>query len=385
MTEFERFINHLLTDYPWLLVFFAFALGTIIGSYLNVCIYRLPLEKSLFWPGSRCSSCLSPIHWYDNLPIISYLRLSGRCRVCGVSYSARYFWVEFLTGAVFAGLFYLEVVENAHGIGSLWLNREAFEHAGKYALQVRLMVVWLCHAAFLSLLIVATFTDIDHWEIPLTITIFGTLLGIVVGTVFPWPWPVDPIRISSLFGDWQHNLLFGGDARSVVPVPAGLQRWPVFLPLPDWLPPGSWQLGLATSLVGAAVGTLSMRLIRFIFSWGLKKEAMGLGDADLMMMIGAFLGWQALVWVLFGAVMLGLVYAVVLVVRNKGNELPFGPFLAGGAVLALITPWLYPLSQSFFFDWHLVLIIGGVSCVLALCLTLSIRMVRLIFEAATSP
>jgi leader peptidase (prepilin peptidase) / N-methyltransferase len=220
----------------------------------------------------------------------------------------------------------------------------------------------------------------------LTITIFGTLLGIAIGTLLPWPWPVDPARINGIFGDWQRNFAFGGlgmDERNIAFVPSGLQRWPVFLPLPDWLPPGSWRLGLATSLVGAAVGTLGMRLIRLIFSWGLKKEAMGLGDADLMMMIGAFLGWQALVWVLFGAVLLGLVYAVVLVVRNKGNELPFGPFLAGGAVFALITPWLYPLSQAFFFDWRLVLIIGGVSCVLALCLTLSIRMVRLIFEAAT--
>jgi hypothetical protein len=101
-----------------------------------------------------------------------------------------------------------------------------------------------------------------------------------------------------------------------------------------------------------------------------------------MMMIGAFLGWQALVFVLAYGVFLGLFYAVVLLVRNKGHELPFGPFISGGALLALISPWWAYLSfQPFFFDLQFVLIIGGVCVILALCMTLSIRMARLIWEA----
>jgi leader peptidase (prepilin peptidase) / N-methyltransferase len=384
MFELEQFIKHLVTGFPWLVVFFAFVLGTIIGSYLNVCIYRLPLEKSLFWPGSRCSNCFAKIRFLDNVPLIGYIRLGGRCRTCGAQFSGRYFFIELLTGVIFASLFYLEVVENwgersTHKIGMLMVERQVTVPTWS------LIVVWACHSVFVSLLLVATFTDIDHWEIPLAITIPGTILGIVCATLGPWPWPVNPADIDRLFSPGWHRATFGGwgMGMEMLPlVPSGMYRWPVFLPLPDWLPPGSWQLGLATSLVGAAVGTLGMRLIRLIFSWGLKKEAMGLGDADLMMMIGAFLGWQALLFVLIGAVLLGLIYAIILVVRNKGYELPFGPFLAGGALLALVTPWVYPISQSFFFDWRLVLIIAGVSTVLALCLTLSIRMARLIWEAA---
>src|SRR5205809_5731572 len=84
-----------------------FVLGTIVGSLLNVCVHRLPLEKSIIWPGSRCSHCLQPIRWYDNIPLLSYLLLRGRCRACGTSYSARYFLIELLTGLSFVGLFYL--------------------------------------------------------------------------------------------------------------------------------------------------------------------------------------------------------------------------------------------------------------------------------------
>ena len=391
MTDLPRFIAELVNNWPWLCVFFAFGLGAIIGSLVNVCIYRMPLEKSILWPGSRCGSCLSKIRFFpDNIPIFSYWWLGGKCRVCGARFSPRYFWIEFLVGFVFALLFYLLVILEAErldrsdlwirDIGGLWDKRRV------QAQTWQLLLVWLYHAAFAALLIVATFTDIDHWEIPYAITIPGTIIAIVFGTLGPWPWPIDPEAVSNLIPGWDRGrLVFGGLGlieESVHLVPSGMQRWPVFLPAPEWLRSGTWQMGLATSLVGAAVGNLGMRLIRVIFSWGLKKEAMGLGDADLMMMIGAFLGWQALIFVLGFGVALGLLYAIVLVVRNQGNELPFGPFLAGGALLALLTPWwVYYLLQRFFFDLPLVLVLGGLSAVLALCLTLSIRMAKLIWEA----
>jgi len=378
MFELTRFLNDLITNHAWLCLILAFVLGAIVGSYLNVCIYRLPLDKSLFWPGSRCGSCLQKIRFYpDNIPLVSYWLLGGKCRTCGTSYSSRYFWIELLTASAFAGLFYLEVVENVHNIGALRQNRVALPAPWQF------LLVWLYHCALVSLLIVATFTDVDHWTIPIAVTIPGTILGIIGGALGPWPWPMDVGRISQIDPGWM-SLPYGGFGLSpgdFAPLPAGMQRWPVFMPLPDWLPPGTWQLGLATSVVGAAVGALGMRLIRIIFSWGLRKEAMGLGDADLMMMIGAFLGWQALVLVLVYSVLLGLVYAIVLLVRNAGHELPFGPFLAGGAILALIVPWFYITSQNLFFDLQLVLVLGGVSAVLALCLTIAIRMVRLITDA----
>src|SRR5258708_4302843 len=90
-----------------------FILVAFLGSFLNVCIYRLPMEKSILWPAvSYCGHCLQPIHWYDNIPLISYWVLKGKCRVCQTPFSMRYFLVELLTGASFAGLFYLEFIRN---------------------------------------------------------------------------------------------------------------------------------------------------------------------------------------------------------------------------------------------------------------------------------
>src|SRR5437899_9297600 len=92
---------------------FAFLIGAAVGSLLNVCIARIPLEKSILWPlGSRCGNCLQPIRWYDNLPLVSYWLLRGKCRRCGETFSIRYFLVELLTAVVFAGLFWLEIYGN---------------------------------------------------------------------------------------------------------------------------------------------------------------------------------------------------------------------------------------------------------------------------------
>src|SRR6516225_10175246 len=116
-------IDGLLT-YGWVVwMVVLFVMGAAIGSLLNVCIARLPLEKSLLWPGSRCGNCLQPIRWYDNLPIISYLVLRGRCRTCGASFAPRYLLVELFTGLGFVGLFYVEVVLNVHhwpALGQRW-------------------------------------------------------------------------------------------------------------------------------------------------------------------------------------------------------------------------------------------------------------------------
>src|SRR5262249_54090573 len=89
---------------PWFWVGMVFILGAGVGSFLNVCAYRLPYEKSVLWPGSRCGSCFQAIRWYDNVPLLSYWLRRGRCRSCGASFSSRYFFVELFTGAAFAGL-----------------------------------------------------------------------------------------------------------------------------------------------------------------------------------------------------------------------------------------------------------------------------------------
>src|SRR5262249_18310365 len=104
--------------YVWLAV--VFVMGSVAGSFLNVCIARLPLEKSILWPlGSRCGHCLQPIRWFDNLPLVSYWQLRGRCRTCGQPFSIRYFLVELGTGLGFAGLFYFEIMSNVHDLAIL--------------------------------------------------------------------------------------------------------------------------------------------------------------------------------------------------------------------------------------------------------------------------
>jgi leader peptidase (prepilin peptidase)/N-methyltransferase len=156
------------------------------------------------------------------------------------------------------------------------------------------------------------------------------------------------------------------------------------MPAPEWLAPGTWQMGLATALAGAVIGSGLMRLLRFVFSWGFGKEALGLGDADLMMMIGAFLGWQAIVPVLGLAVFLGLFVALLQFLLKKGREIAFGPYLAGGAVLTLLgtgIPEFTGVAQMFFFDLPLMVILLGLAGLLSFFMTLSIRMLRLVLQA----
>jgi leader peptidase (prepilin peptidase)/N-methyltransferase len=381
--DFNAFLGEFFRNplhYPWLLMVGVFLVGAVAGSFLNVCIARLPYQKSVFWPlGSHCGSCYQPIRFADNIPLWSYLRLKGKCRRCGAKYSSRYFWIELLTAVTFAALFYYDVVTNATHVG------QVLQHTLPVA-GWQLVVIWAFHAVFFCFLIVATFVDIEVMEISPWVTVPGTIVGIIAGTLAPWPWPVEPATIEHSFPHWQ-GYNFGGltSLTGIFPLPAALQRWPVWMPLPEWLPPGSWQLGLVTSLVGAAVGTGLIRGIRFVFGWGLGKEAMGLGDADLMMMIGAFLGWQAIFLVLGFAVFLGLFYAVLLIIRNKAGELPFGPFLAGGAALVVLANWIFQdlnaAVQPLFFDANIILLLGSVFVVLAFVMAMCLRMLRLIAQA----
>src|SRR5437870_1687569 len=100
---------------------FVFVIGTAIGSFLNVCVARLPYERSILWPGSHCFSCFQPVRWYDNIPLLSYLLLRSRCRTCGARFSIRYFLVELFTGLVFVGIYYLDILLNVTDIP--FLNR----------------------------------------------------------------------------------------------------------------------------------------------------------------------------------------------------------------------------------------------------------------------
>src|SRR5262249_49319399 len=150
------------------------------------CIYRLPLEKSIVWPGSRCGHCYQRVRWFDNIPLLSYWILRGRCRQCGAKYSIRYFLVELLTALSLAGLYYLEVVVNIHQIR---LNPRF--HGPEEMIFARL-IIFGYHACLFLILLAATFCDIDHQVIPLPLTITGTIIGLVGSVLWPWPWPYTP-------------------------------------------------------------------------------------------------------------------------------------------------------------------------------------------------
>jgi leader peptidase (prepilin peptidase)/N-methyltransferase len=283
-----------------------FLMGACVGSFLNVCIYRMPLEKSVLWPGSRCGHCLQAIRWYDNLPLVSYLVLRGRCRECGSRFSVRYFLIEVLTGLCLAGLFYLDVVANVPQITGL--GHQTWRLWNGFPPTLEAVLVFVHHAVLVSLLLVAFFCDMDHRTIPFGLTLLGTVLGLIGAVLYPWPWPA-ATTVMPPNRSWE-----------MVPrgPEIGLYPWPVWGPLPDWLPPGSWRLGLATGLAGALAGTLLLRLVRFLFSKGLGMEALGLGDADLLMMAGSFVGWQPVVVAFFISALPGLLFGLVdLAIRKR--------------------------------------------------------------------
>jgi leader peptidase (prepilin peptidase)/N-methyltransferase len=342
-------------------VFTAFLLGAAVGSFLNVCAYRLPYEKSVFWPGSRCGNCYQPIRLRDNIPLVSYWLLRGRCRTCGTPFSVRYFLVELITGLLFAGLFYLEIGRNVLDLPYLRVEQH-WIHSG--VVPIKAWVVFGYHAVLLSFLILVSLCDLMDMEIPLSITLTGTTVGLLGSTLFPWPWPGDHVGPLSMVA-------------GAPLLPSGLYPWPVWYPLPSWLPPGSWQLGLATGLAGVLAGNLALRGVRFLYWQGRGKEGMGFGDADLMMMAGAFVGWQPVVIGFFMAVFPGLLFGLATLIRSGDQPLPFGPSLALGVLATLLTwPTVGNHFRLLFFDPWVLLVLGVGGGVILLITSFLLRLVR---------
>jgi len=338
----------------------ALLLGLMVGSFLNVLAARLPFEKSIVWPGSRCFSCYRPVRVLDNLPIVGYLRLRGRCRDCGATFSSRYLWVELGTGLAFLGLFLAEVVFN-------WFKYPGFgfDPLRDTSPPPQAVALYCYHAALLALLIAAAVVDAEHRVIPPLIPFTGLVVGVVGAAFIAWPWPHPASAAAGVGGGngmpWMLPSLAG-------PVPIGAQPWPVVGPPPEWAAAATWKLGVLNSLLGALAGSLVVRGVKWLFETGFGREALGLGDADLLMMAGAFLGWQPVVLSLFvGAFAALLVFKlpaiVVAAVRGSGvdRELPFGPGLAVGVVTTWFAwPWLAPKVQPVFFDIQVVLMVVGV-------------------------
>ncbi|MFQ3592873.1 MAG: prepilin peptidase [Gemmataceae bacterium] len=245
----------------WLtfLHFSLFVLGCAVGSFLNVCIYRMSTGRSIAWPGSFCGACVRPIPGKYNIPILSWLLLRGKCGLCGVPFSVRYCLVELVTGVLFAGMFALEVGENWHRF-PLWI------HGGWWYLTWGVFPPWsipfyLAHVILLCFLIIAIGTLHDHAVVPHVIVAVGLLLGLLftVGMpeqfvlwspgVAPWVglWIVPAaVRLLQLFVPW----LFTPGTLELSLMTSGILGWPIVavalviaLPLRRWPAAFGWCLG----------------------------------------------------------------------------------------------------------------------------------------------
>ncbi len=236
-----------------LLLFASFLLGAVIGSFLNVVIFRLPdPASSIAFPPSHCPRCSTPIRWYDNIPMLSYLLLRGRCRACRQPISPRYPLVELCMACLSMALY------ARFGPG----------------------LAFVCYFPFLAALLAIIFIDIDHQIIPDVISLPGIVLG------------------------------FAGS---------------FFNPLVSW----------QQSALGILIGGGLLYTIALAYMLLTRREGMGGGDIKLLAMIGAFLGWQSLLYVIFASSLVGSVVGIaVMRIQGKGSRtrIPFGPFLALAAM-----------------------------------------------------
>ncbi|MEA2030580.1 MAG: prepilin peptidase [candidate division Zixibacteria bacterium] len=247
-------------------------LGLVIGSFLNVVIYRLPQKMSFVMARSVCPHCGQQLKWYHNIPVLSYIFLRGKCAFCGGSISPRYPLVELLN-AIFYLYFY-------------WQLGASFN--------------FLVLAMLTSSLLVIFFIDLEHQIIPDSITLSGMVVGLGV----------------------------------------------------SFLPEG---IGIINALIGLLAGGGSLYLIAILGDWLFKKESMGGGDIKMAAMLGAFLGWEKVAFIFIAAAAIGLVVSLAVMCfsskMRQTHVIPFGPFLASAAVLAII-------CGNRIIHWYLVTVVG---------------------------
>ena len=367
----------------------AFYMGAGIGSFLNVVIYRLPLGISVNNPRrSFCPSCKYQIPMWQNIPLLSWLLLRGKCAKCGGGISIRYFLVELLTGVMFYLVFLKISGEYAAG-GNPW----------------PMMKIWgphvLCLWVFMSLLISGTFIDIDHFILPHTITIGGAVVGVLASWWVPALMEQTTHTRGLLFSLGSAALGLGGlwlvvelgklafgrkkfvfakeeswevtqpnDSEPPV-VTFGEHKYDwadLFMRATDRMVVSCSSLQVNDRSFGAVTTELWMEKLKVrdgtkleefslegvttlkakITQVVIPREAMGFGDVLFLMMIGAFTGWQAVLFTILAASVLGTVFAVIHRLTGKaewGAKIPFGPYLAMGAAL-----WVFYGPQ--FVAWY---------------------------------
>jgi leader peptidase (prepilin peptidase) / N-methyltransferase len=255
---------------------FAALFGLIIGSFLNVCIVRIPERKSIVLPSSACPKCGAVIRPWDNIPVVSWLVLRGKCRACKTTISAMYPVVELLTALLFWACYF-----------AFGLTTEALK--------------W---SIFSALMIVLVFTDMRERILPDVVTYSGFVVGLLLSLVTK---PSDGTAL------WLSRRIFE-------------------------FPPPVPVLSLGDALLGAAFGSGLLWMVAELYFRLRGREGMGFGDVKMMLMAGAFLGLKrTLLTILAGSVLGSVLGLAFMLARRKESdyELPFGSFLGMAAVLVM--------------------------------------------------
>jgi leader peptidase (prepilin peptidase)/N-methyltransferase len=277
LTSFETILG--LPDYIGYIFFFV--LGSVIGSFLNVVIHRIPAEESIVFPDSACPKCKAKIKPYDNIPILSWLILGGKCRKCKNPISFRYPVVELITAVLFTLVFW------------------------RFDL-TPIMPVYLIFAAAITALI---FIDAEHMILPNVITYPGMIFAFLVRLIFP-------LAISAAyFTDLNYPPL----AKMAAPI---------------------WAVSLIGAVLGALAGGGSLWLIGKLWKILRGVDGMGLGDVKMMFAVGALFGWRLTFLTLFlsaatGAVG-GIIFMIVKKEKSMQTQIPFGIFLGIGSLIAML-------------------------------------------------
>ncbi len=245
-------------------IIIVFILGLVLGSFANVCIYRMPRNLSIVKPNSHCTNCNNFIKWYDNIPILSYIILKGKCRNCGSKISFIYPTIEFICGLLFLSMYFL---------------------FGFSYILIPFCLLFFC-------LLVITAIDFEFQIIPDEISFFLIILGL----------------LTSFF-----NFVLGDTI---------LHR-------------------ILNSFFGILAGGGSLILVAIVGKWIFNKDAMGGGDIKIMAGVGAFIGWDKVLFSIFVACVLGSIVGICMIILKKigrKQEIPFGPYLAISSFIVLFLP-----------------------------------------------
>jgi leader peptidase (prepilin peptidase) / N-methyltransferase len=343
----------------WFVLGSVFLFGIVVGSFLNVCIHRIPRGHSIVAPRSKCYSCERTIAWFDNIPLLSYILLGGKCRHCGARFSIRYFGVELLTGILFV---------------LVW----------KYFSPSEAIV----YTIFVSGLITATFIDFEHYIIPNEITLGGVLVGVLCSGLVPslqneqmhsraafWSivgaavgygtlWAVvelgkkmfgvkkidlgkptevfitsEGIRIENETDKWDEIFSRESDTLtfSAIGIRLGDKKWDKAEIKVNWQKVSINEEAFELSAINELMAVTKLLYV--------PREAMGFGDVKFLAAIGAFLGPKAIFFVILISSFMGSfvgLSTIFLGKREWGLKLPYGPYLALAALIWIFggSSWL---------------------------------------------